>query len=77
MLYINKTPERVFLNRKNMSFTQYLKDTKAEMKHVNWPTRSEAINYTVLVIVISFVVAGLLALFDAGFSFGLSALVTR
>lgn len=60
-----------------MSFTQYLKDTKAEMKHVNWPTRSEAINYTVLVIVISFVVAGLLALFDAGFSFGLSALITR
>jgi preprotein translocase subunit SecE len=60
-----------------MSFTQYLKDTKAEMKHVNWPTRSEAINYTVLVIVISIVVAGLLALFDAGFSFGLSTLITR
>jgi len=77
MLYINKAPERVFLNRKNMSFTQYLKDTKAEMKHVNWPTRSEAVNYTLLVIIISFVVAGLLAIFDAGFQLALAKLITR
>ena len=77
MLYINKAPERVFLNRKNMSFTQYLKDTKAEMKHVNWPKRSEAVNYTLLVIIISFVVAGLLAIFDAGFQLALAKLITR
>ena len=60
-----------------MSFTQYLKDTKAEMKHVNWPTRSEAVNYTLLVIIISFVVAGLLAIFDSGFQLALAKLITR
>ncbi len=60
-----------------MSFTQYLKDTKAEMKHVNWPTRSQAINYTVLVIVMSVVVAVVIGVFDAFFSWGLATLITK
>lgn len=60
-----------------MSFIQYLKDTKAEMKHVNWPTRSQAISYTVLVILLSVGVAALLGAFDAFFAWGLSKLITK
>jgi len=51
-------------NRKTMSFIQYLKDTKAELKHVSWPTRKQTMIYTILVIVISFFTALYLGLFD-------------
>ncbi len=44
--------------------TEYLKDTAAEMKHVTWPTRVQSINYTILVIGISVLVALLLYIFD-------------
>jgi preprotein translocase subunit SecE len=45
-------------------FGNYLRDTATEMKHVSWPTQSQAIIYTVLVIVISGIVAVLLGGFD-------------
>lgn len=45
-------------------FTKYLRDTVTEMKHVKWPTKEQALAYTVLVIAISAVVALLLSGFD-------------
>ncbi|MFA6006654.1 MAG: preprotein translocase subunit SecE [Candidatus Paceibacterota bacterium] len=45
----------------------YLKDTAAEMKHVSWPTQSQSINYTLLVIGISVFVALFLYAFDEVF----------
>ncbi len=60
-----------------MSFIQYLKDTKAEMKHVNWPTRAQATNYTLLVILLSVGVAALLGAFDAFFAWGLSQIISK
>lgn len=45
-------------------FTKYLRDTVTEMKHVKWPTKEQALAYTVLVIAISTVVALLLSGFD-------------
>ncbi len=50
-----------------MAFKDYINETKGELRHVSWPTRNQTINYTVIVIVISLVTAGLLSLFDAGF----------
>jgi len=44
--------------------TNYLRDTAAEMKHVSWPSRTQAFIYTILVISISVVVALLLSGFD-------------
>ena len=52
-------------------FINYLKDTQAEMKHVSWPTRKQSIISTVLVIVISVVVALLVGFFDSIFAKGL------
>lgn len=47
-----------------MSLSNYIKDTKAEMRHVNWPTREQTINFTILVIAISLFVAAFLGFFD-------------
>ncbi len=48
-------------------FIEYLKDTKAEVKHVSWPTKDQTISYTVLVIILSVTVALFLGAFDAIF----------
>lgn len=47
-----------------MSLTSYLKETRNELSHVNWPTRKQTIAYTLIVIVLSLVTAGLLGGFD-------------
>lgn len=48
--------------------TKYFRDTVAEMKHVKWPTSTEAAVYTVLVIAISAIVALMLSGFDYVFT---------
>lgn len=37
--------------------TTFLKEVRVELKKVNWPTKKEAIKYTLIVIGVSFVVA--------------------
>ncbi len=51
-----------------MSFIDYLKSTKGELKHVNWPTRDQAIGYTTIVIVIAIAVGVYLGLLDFAFA---------
>ena len=47
-----------------MSLVTYIKDTRGELKHVNWSTRSQAVNFTALVIGFSLLVAFILAALD-------------
>lgn len=47
-----------------MSLISYLKDTQGELKHVSWPTRSQAIAFTVVVVLISIFVSFFLGFFD-------------
>ena len=49
-----------------MNLTNYLKETKEELKEVKWPTRSQTIIWTVLVIVLSIIVAVFLGAVDFG-----------
>lgn len=58
-----------------MGITQYIKETRAEFKHVNWPTKRQAIGYTVAVIVISIATAYFLGAFDLLFRVGLSKIL--
>ena len=44
--------------------TKYFKDTALEMKHVKWPTSSQALSYSLLVVLISATVALMLSGFD-------------
>lgn len=46
------------------TFFTYLKNVRGELAHVVWPTRAQAILHTILIIVISALVALLLAGFD-------------
>ena len=58
-----------------MALGQYIKDTRSEMNHVAWPTRVQTIVYTILVIVISILVALYLGFFDFLFTSGLAKVV--
>jgi preprotein translocase SecE subunit len=58
-----------------MSFIQYIKDTKVELKHVAWPTQTQTIIYTVLVIAISLLVALYIGFFDFFFTRGLEEVI--
>jgi preprotein translocase subunit SecE len=60
---IKKRPGRAFKNAKNRMMN-YFKDVRAEMKHVSWPSRSVTIAYTIVVVVVSLVVAIYLGLLD-------------
>lgn len=43
---------------------QYFKDVRSEIKHVSWPTRSQTIAYTIVVIAASLGTAVYLGLWD-------------
>jgi preprotein translocase SecE subunit len=58
-----------------MKLLNYIKDTRAELAHVNWPTSRQATIYTVAVIVIAIVVAAYMGLFDYAFTRGLDYLI--
>jgi len=51
-----------------MNIAHYIRETKNELRHVSWPSRTQAIWYTVLVIVISIAIALYLGLFDLIFT---------
>ncbi|MEI7777241.1 MAG: preprotein translocase subunit SecE [bacterium] len=58
-----------------MGLTEYIKETKVEMKHVTWPSRRQAIAFTVVVILISIGVALYLGFFDFLFTLGLGKII--
>lgn len=53
----------------------YLKAVREELRHVTWPTRTQAILYTIFVICISIVVSLILGGFDFIFTQGLEKLI--
>jgi len=46
----------------------YLKETKGELSHVNWPSRRQSVIFSLVVIIISVLMAFFLGLFDLIFS---------
>lgn len=56
-------------------FGQYLKDTRSELNHVAWPTQTQTIVYTVMVALVSVIVALYLGLFDYLFTGALKRVV--
>ena len=55
--------------------TEYLEETKTELKHVIWPSRSQTFYYTLIVIILSVLVGYYLGIFDFIFSKGLQQIV--
>lgn len=58
-----------------MGLTDYIKETRVEMRQVTWPSRSQAIAFTAVVILISLAVALYLGFFDYLFTVLLGKLI--
>lgn len=56
-------------------FTNYIKETRGELRKVNWPTRQQTVQYTLLVIVISLAVAFILGGFDYVFRLAINKFI--
>lgn len=55
--------------RKRSNFiVRYLRETVAELRKVNWPTRQEAVQLTIIVLVVIFLMSSLLGVLDFLFS---------
>jgi preprotein translocase subunit SecE len=59
------------------SFTSYLQNVRAELAHVVWPTPRQAMIFTVLVILISAVVALLITGLDYVFTSAVNYIVSH
>jgi preprotein translocase subunit SecE len=55
--------------------TEYLEETKTELKHVIWPSRNQTLYYTLIVILLSVVISYYLGIFDFIFSQGLQKII--
>ncbi len=51
-----------------MGIINYFKETKTELTHVNWPSRRQSIIFSVVVAIVSLVLAFFLGIFDLVFS---------
>ncbi|KKQ07085.1 MAG: Preprotein translocase, SecE subunit [Candidatus Moranbacteria bacterium GW2011_GWE2_36_40] len=56
---------------------QFFLEAKAEMLKVNWPTKKQTVNYTLLVMAVSLVVAGFLGGLDWVFSYILKTFIIK
>lgn len=59
------------------SFFNYLRDVRSELTHVSWPSQSQAIGFTALVIGITVVVSLILGASDFLFTLGLEQIIIR
>lgn len=55
--------------------TEYVKETKTELGHVVWPSKRQTVFYTIVVVVLSVLVAYLLGVFDFAFLQGLQKII--
>lgn len=67
---------RPFLNTRLMQkIIAFLKEVKTEMRQVNWPTRSELVKYTLVVVLFSVALAAFLGGLDFVFAWILNKLI--
>lgn len=59
-----------------LKITEYLKETKTELKHVIWPNKQQTIFYSLIVIILSILIAYLLGVFDFIFLQGLQKIIS-
>jgi preprotein translocase subunit SecE len=55
--------------------SKYLESSRQELRKVNWPTKKQALNYTIGVIVLSVAVSLFLGLLDIGFAYLIKLIV--
>ena len=63
--------------KKENAIVRYLRETRAELRKVNWPTRQEAWNLTKIVLAITVSMALFLGLLDRLFSMELQGIIAN
>lgn len=58
-----------------MSIITYIKEVASETRNIKWPTRKQVISYTLIVIVLSLLLAAYVGALDAAFAKLLSILL--
>lgn len=58
-----------------MWFINYIREVRAELSHVSWPTPRQAVMYTVIVVLISIAVALYLGAVDFGLETALKQII--
>lgn len=61
--------------KKENAIVRYLRETRAELRKVHWPTRQEAWNLTKVVLIVTVSMAILLGLLDYLFALELSGII--
>lgn len=56
---------------------QFIQEAKEELMKVNWPSKKQTINYTLLVVAVSLAVAGFLGGLDWIFSYILKTFIIK
>lgn len=51
-----------------MNMVQFIREVRAEIHKVSWPTREEVVKMTSLVIIVSFVVGAYIGVIDVAFA---------
>lgn len=59
-----------------MSILSHIKESRAEMKHVKWPSKKQVINYTIAVILLSLIIAAYVGALDVLFTKILSLIIS-
>lgn len=60
--------EKAVVNRQPNKFRKYINETIGELRKVSWPTRKEATNLTIVVLIVTFGMSAFLGLLDFIFS---------
>ena len=63
-----KKDEKAVTYKQPNAIQRYFKETVGELRKVSWPTRKEATNLTVVVLVVTFVMSMYLGLLDLIFT---------
>ena len=64
----DKTSKPNRIQRLGQNLQQYVKETIGELRKVSWPTRSEAWNLTIVVLIVLFVMTIFLGTLDLAYS---------
>ncbi|MES2985979.1 MAG: preprotein translocase subunit SecE [Patescibacteria group bacterium] len=60
-----------------MSIFSHIQESRAEMKHVKWPSKKQVISYTSIVIILSILIAGYIGALDVIFTKILAFIISK
>jgi len=63
-----KNEKSVTERRQPNKFQRYIRETIGELRKVSWPTRQEATNLTIIVLIVTFTMSAILGFLDFFYS---------